>query len=515
MGMQRTSRRIGWAAAAIVAPVALGLTTVAGGQSRTVPPPAVDSPNVCLGETGSRSWCGDDGPADRAKLAAPSDVALAEDGSLLIADAVNNVVRRVRSDGTIVSIGGTGAEGSMGVRVGAADKIGFDTPGAVAAAGEGGVLVADTGHDAIRLISAKGTVTTLVGRSGSIRADLKAPGDVIALADGGYLISDTGHHRVLRVTSPDVVQVVAGSGHPGYSGDGGAAPAARLNRPTQVSASPDGSVLIADTGNGAVRRVLPSGVIETVTRDLSKPEGVLGLPDGGVIVSSAEGLHRVEPDGSRRRIAGGMQRGYNGDRGQALDLLFNGVGQIAAGAGGRILFAERASDRIRALGPTGAVQTVAGSGTPMPEPKADIAVGAFPPELTETAAAGNARGSEARSLARAADASACEYYNSRFATFSLQPTTATTLKVKRQQGKGGLRQVILRFASSRRAKVVIVVTRKGASVPVGTTKPRAFNPKRRIRLKVLGRFAKRTYVAKLYGISGGIRRCDAKYVRMG
>jgi hypothetical protein len=518
--MQEKSGRIRWAIAVIVSSLVMVVSTTAGGQAQSVPPPAVDSPNVCVLGTGSRSWCGDDGPADRAKLAAPSDVAVAQDGSLLVADTVNNVIRRVRPNGTIVSIGGTGADGSAGVRVGAADAVGFDAPRGVAAAGDGGVLVADTGHDAIRLISAKGTVTALVGRSGEIRADLKSPGDVTALGSAGYLIADTGNHRVLRVTEAASnqynVDVLAGSGQAGYSGDGGPATAARLSEPTQVFASPDGSVLVADTGNGAVRRILPSGVIETVVRDLDRPEGVLGLADGGVIVSGPDGLYRVEPDGSRAKIAGGPERGYNGDRGPALELLFDGVGQIASAPDGRVLFTERGSDRIRAFDPAGTVDTVAGSGSPIPDPKAGISVGAFPPGLSPSEPASRTRRGAALSLAQAAQVSQCEFYDSRFAIFTFKPMTETVLTVTRRRRRGGLGQISMRFSSSVPARVVILVSQQGASVPVGATRPVLVRASRRAqRISVRGRFEKRTYAARLYGVSlFGVRRCDAKFVRV-
>jgi serine/threonine-protein kinase len=437
---------------------------------------------------------------------------VAEDGSVLIADTINNVVRRVRTNGTIVSIAGTGAEGSaVGRR--AADKIGFNAPQAVAAAGRGGVLVADTGNDAVRLISAEGVVTTLVGASAPIRVDLKAPGDVTSLRDGSYLIADTGHHRVLRVTSAGAVQSIAGTQQAGYTGDGGFATAARLSRPAQVAAAPDGSVLIADTGNGAVRRVLPSGVIETVTRGLSQPGGVVGLPDGAVLVASVAGLYRVEPDGSRRRIAGGATRGYNGDRGQALALRFDGLAQLALEASGGVLFAERGSDRIRRLDVGGTVDTVAGSGMPRSAPKVGVPAGAFPPELTVLATTGSAR--QVAPVGRAASASACEFYDPRFATFSLIPATETTLKVKGHKVKKGRSQIKLRLATSRTAAVVVELTREHK--PGGrAVRHRMRDARSGRRIRVTGRFAKRTYIARIYGVSvnGHIQRCDVKRVRV-
>jgi sugar lactone lactonase YvrE len=502
------------AAAAVAAAGFAGTAIGAGGQSRPAPPAAVDSPNVCVLETGSRSWCGDTGPADRAKLAAPSDVAVAEDGSLLIADTLNNVVRRVRANGTIVSIAGTGEQGPAVRRDGAA-QIGFDAPRGVAAAGNGAVLVADTGNNAIRSISANGTVRTLVSASGPTQVHLDSPTDVTPAPNGGYLISDTGNNRVLSVAPTGAVEVIAGSGRAGYSGDGGPASRAQLKRPTEVFAGPDGTVLIADTGNGAVRRVALSGVIDTVTRGLDRPEGVVGLPGGAAIVASAGALYRVEPDGSRSTIAGGPRAGFNGDSGQALELRFDDLAQIASTTDGRLVFAERGSDRIRVVETTGAVSTIAGSGAPRPAPKVGIPAGAFPPELGGRPAGSQPPRAASDALAAADSTSQCERYDARFASFTLIPMSEDTLPAKRRRSKRGRRQIVLRFASSRPATVVIEITRNrkpgGRAVRHRIKVGRQGN-----RIRINGRFARRTYIARLYGrsVKDNVKRCDVKRVRV-
>src|SRR3954465_11499403 len=147
--MRTTSGHTNWGAAVTLATVValvLGFAVLAFGQStstvassppRTAPPSAVDSPNICLLGSGSRSWCGDDGKADRAKLAAPSDVAVAEDGGVLIADTLNNVVRRELKNGHIVPIVGTGEEGSVTAGSRPAAKVGLNGPRGVTAVGGG------------------------------------------------------------------------------------------------------------------------------------------------------------------------------------------------------------------------------------------------------------------------------------------------------------------------------------------------------------------------------------------
>jgi NHL repeat len=416
---------------------------IARAQTPPAPPAAVDAPNVCLPGSGSRSWCGDDGPATQAMLAGPSDVAVARDGSLLIADTLNNVVRRVRLDGTIVSIAGTGKEASA-PRRDRADETGFNAPAGVAATTDGDVLVADTGNNAIRVISPTGTVTTRVGQGGRIQADLAEPSDVVPLPDGAMLVSDTGHHRVISVAADGTVVVLAGSGRPGYAGDGSPATQARLRRPTQIAPTADGGLLIADSGNGAVRRVLPSGMIETLTSGLTDPRGVLPLGDGSSIVAGAAGLHRVDPNGARQRIAGRPRRGFTGDQGDATALRFDGIGQLAAAGDGPMLFAEGGSDRIRALHPDGRVTTVAGSGIPRPAPTVGIPAGPVPAELRAAVAQPPRARRAQRRIGRSAAAPRCESYNARYATFTLVPQTRTTLRVR------GPRRLRLRYLTSRR-----------------------------------------------------------------
>src|SRR3954465_11788379 len=75
------------------------------------PPDAAPSPNVCLRGTGSFGWCGDGRAAPRAKLAGPQDVTVAPDGSMVIADTRNQVIRRVTAAGIISTIAGAGVRG--------------------------------------------------------------------------------------------------------------------------------------------------------------------------------------------------------------------------------------------------------------------------------------------------------------------------------------------------------------------------------------------------------------------
>src|SRR5439155_14129668 len=175
---------------------------------------AADGTITTVAGTGSVGSFGDGGPATRAQLAAPHGVASLPDGGFLIADTVNNRIRRVSADGTITAVAGTG------------------TPGF---AGDG---------------------------SPATQAELAQPAGIAVTADGGMLIALAA--RIRRVAPDGTISTVAGTGLPGYSGDGGPATSAQLRNPHNVFALPDGGFVIADTFNNRVRRVSPDGTIMTI-----------------------------------------------------------------------------------------------------------------------------------------------------------------------------------------------------------------------------------------------------------
>ncbi len=97
------------------------------------------------------------------------------------------------------------------------------------------------------------------------------PADIVAVPDGRLYICEGGKHRVLRV-APDtgVKTVYAGGNGPGYSGDGGAAIAAKLNHPEGIALDRAGNLYIADTDNYRIRKVSKAGIITTVAGTGSK-----------------------------------------------------------------------------------------------------------------------------------------------------------------------------------------------------------------------------------------------------
>ncbi|HEY3087842.1 MAG TPA: fibronectin type III domain-containing protein [Jatrophihabitantaceae bacterium] len=338
-------------------------------------------------------FTGDGGPAIAAALNEPLGVAVMPDGGYLIADARNDRVRRVFSDGTINTVAGSGNFGFSGDG-GPATAADMKAPLGVTAMPDGGYLIADAGVARIRRVSPDGTITTVAGTGtpgysgdggAATAAQLFAPSGVAALPDGGFLIADTGNSRVRRVSPAGTISTVAGTGTPGFSGDGGPATAAQLgqNSPYSVAVTPDGGFLIGDEVNRRVRRVSPTGIITTVAgtgvqgssgdggaataAQLNTPMGVATTPDGGFLIADefANRVRRVSPTGVITTVAGTGTLGFptNGDGGPATAANLRDPFGVTAAPGGGFVFSE--GNAVRFVD-TGFATTVPPSTTTVP-----------------------------------------------------------------------------------------------------------------------------------------------------
>jgi RHS repeat-associated protein len=274
---------------------------------------------------GSYGFSGDGGPASQAELAYPVSVALGPDGSLYIADAENQRVRRVGRDGIIDTVAGTGEIGFSGDH-GPATQAVFTWPSSIDVGPDGSLYITDTGNHRIRRVGTDGTIATIAGNgtqgySGdngpAVLARLSVPSGSTVGNDGSLYIADWGNQRIRRVGPNGIITTVAGSGpsglnNGGFSGDGGPATQARLRHPVAVALGPRGNLFISDTGNDRIRRVGQDGIIRTVVgggsgagpgdggpstqASLFRPEGIAVAADGSLYIADF-GHHRVRRDG--------------------------------------------------------------------------------------------------------------------------------------------------------------------------------------------------------------------------
>ena len=236
---------------------------------------APDGTITTVAGNGTSTYGGDNGPATSASFSAVSDVAAAPDGSILIADGNNNRIRRVGTDGIITTVAGTGA-GGFGGDGAAATAAQISFPADVAVAADGSYLIADNDTHRIRRVGTDGNISTVAGSASigsagdggpATAASLNGPVGVAFTADGGFLIADADANRVRRVAPDGTISTVAGTGTAGFLGDGGPATAAQLNGPARVAVTPDGGFVIADRLNQRIRKVAADGTISTIAGD--------------------------------------------------------------------------------------------------------------------------------------------------------------------------------------------------------------------------------------------------------
>lgn len=325
--------------------------------------------------TSDGGFKGDGGPAAGAALNGPAGIVVAPDGAIVIADTINQRIRRIDpKTQTIRTIAGTGARGFSG-DAGPATSARLQDPSALAYAMDGSLVFADAGNDRIRAIRPNGTIITLAGSADqgfsgdggpATDAQLNSPSGVAADNGGRIFIADTGNNRI-RVIQPDGrIATVAGTGHAGAAGDGGLSTAAQLNAPAGLAIDSNGSLLVADAGNNKIRRISVTGTITTVAgtgggrsagdggpatnAQLNLPVDVVAGPRGGFFVAEQGGnrIRRVDANGTITRLAGTGGPRFGGDGRAATSALRNAPHALELMPSGfEVLVADSDNNRVR------------------------------------------------------------------------------------------------------------------------------------------------------------------------
>jgi len=345
----------------------------------------------------AEGYGGDGGPATSAELSDPSGILVDTAGNLYIGDNDNNRVRFVAATtGIISTIAGNGGLGDGE----SATNATLFFPEGVAVAG-GTIWIADSSNTVIRLVNPAGVISTISGEDyifsytgdggPAIKATVNFPVGVTADASHNLFISDSNNNVIRRIdASSGIITTVAGSGTPGFSGDGGVATKASLNFPSAVAVDTDGNLFISDSSNGRIRRVdFKSGVITTVagngTNGFSGDGGLavnasLNLPSGlagGVVIDGAGNLYISDSNNSRIRrvdsITGVITTvvgssafcasGKVGDGGPATSASLCYPKGLAIDPLGDVFIADAFGERVRRFdAASGTIATVAGNG---------------------------------------------------------------------------------------------------------------------------------------------------------
>ncbi|HXS38143.1 MAG TPA: T9SS type A sorting domain-containing protein [Flavipsychrobacter sp.] len=214
---------------------------------------------------GYPGYSGDSGLAYVARMNTPEGLCLDTSGNLYIADEGNSRIRVVNiATNIITTIAGTGALGYSGDG-GLATKAQLNYPTGVIVDRSGNIYIADNDNNCIRIVNASGIITTYAGTGipgyngdGGIATDtqLYNPNSVALDAYGDLYIADQNNHCIRRVDKTTrIITTVAGNGKPGFSGDGGSALAARLYFPASIAINSSGDLYISDQNNNRIRKV--------------------------------------------------------------------------------------------------------------------------------------------------------------------------------------------------------------------------------------------------------------------
>jgi len=229
-----------------------------------------------------------DATGARRRALSPAGLALAPDGTLVVADVTGHRVWAIAPTGDHRVVAGS----TYGFRDGPGDEALFRYPTDVAIAPDGTCYVADSGNHRIRTISPEGVVATLAGSIYDY-GDGRGPGgrfrQPLALdvdADGTCYVADTGNNAVRRITPDGEVTTVAGA--PPGGGADGVGVEVGLRWPTGIAAGHGGHLWVADCGNGAVRLIEHTGASTTTLRFGGRhwPVAVALAPDGEVVVAA-------------------------------------------------------------------------------------------------------------------------------------------------------------------------------------------------------------------------------------
>jgi len=285
-----------------------------------------------------------DGPRNIARLHNPVNVAVGPSGDLFVADFDNNLLRRIAPDGYVTTLTPpTGfrrpfglafsTDGTLYVETDYDDQTGSDessgtvwevdtTSGAATVIARDigrprGLLVLPDGrlllpdmirHDVRVLDPSNGEITALAGLSGQsgfvdgtgTDARFAKPYDAVLDDDGTILLADMDNHAIRRVTLDGKVTTVAGTGAPGA--DDGPALSATFNGPKALARVDGGTLYVTDTGNYVLRAISTDGQVTTIAGD-----GVAGFADGEPMQARFFGLEGldVSSDGSLLFVADG------------------------------------------------------------------------------------------------------------------------------------------------------------------------------------------------------------------
>jgi kumamolisin len=199
----------------------------------------------------------------------PSNVAVDSSGNVYVADASNNAIRKITPAKVVSTL--AGRAGRTGSTNGTGSGARFNSPQGVAVDSNGNIYVADAGNNLIRKVTSAGVTTTLAGGAGvsgstdgsGTAARFNYPVDVAVDGSGNVYVADTNNNTIRKITPAGVVTTIAGTAGVTGSNDG-LGTGASFHSPSGVRLDNASNIYIADWGNQTIRLLAPSGIVTTI-----------------------------------------------------------------------------------------------------------------------------------------------------------------------------------------------------------------------------------------------------------
>ena len=308
-------------------------------------------------------------------------VAVGWNGDIFVADRDNNSIRKITSAGVVSVLAGPLNSGQGNVDATGSDAR-FSLPTGVAVDAMGNVVVADGGNNVIRKITPTGAVTTLAGSAAAapgsgIVTHFNSPSGIARDHAGNLYVADTENHFIRKISPAGAVTVLAGSTTYGFTDGLGAE--ARFRLPVGVAVGLDGTVYVSDSGNGAVRKITPGGLVTTLAGAPSsfpvsgpgdgtgtearfgQPAGIAVDADGFVYVADItfHSIRRITPAGAVTTLAGAWDHpGFA--VGTGATARFNSPRGLVLGRDQSLFVVDTGNGIILKISPDGQVSHYAG-----------------------------------------------------------------------------------------------------------------------------------------------------------
>jgi len=231
------------------------------------------------------------------------------------------------------------------------------------------------------------TITTIAGNGNwefsgdgglATAAGLDLPMGLAKDSQGNIYITERYGNRIRKINTSGIISTIAGTGIPGFSGDGGAATAAQIDSPHGIAVDSAGNVFFSQVnGSRRVRKINTSGIISTIAGTGAADyngDGISAISanvsaakiafdsSGNLYLTDIGRIRKINTSGIISTVAGTGTVGFSGDGGLATAAQISPLG-VGVDSAGNIYIADSGNNRVRKVNTAGIINTIAGTGT--------------------------------------------------------------------------------------------------------------------------------------------------------